>query len=137
MKNKAYIWTIAIFVLIVLGVWKNIGSRTERTNMAFAKNGKIIFVYEGFNITHDLSDDEMNTIKNIFDNKTMYVDNLSCGFSDEISVKFNDSQTFCFARDTCPIVYWKEAEKFIELTETEKQELYNLLKGYGFIFPCV
>jgi len=109
----------------------------ERVNMDFVKDATAIFVYKNNNIVHQLNDDEVSTIKNIFNGKKMYSDNPSCGFDETISVKFNNTQTFCIARDTCPIVYWKEKNTYIKLSESEKNILYDLLSQYGFFFPCL
>lgn len=50
----------------------------------------------------------MASVKTIFNGKKLYKDNLSCGFSEAVSIKFDDEHTFCIARDTCQIVYWEE-----------------------------
>lgn len=112
-------------------------SITNKINMDFVKDAKVIFIYNDANVSHNLSDEELLIIKDIFNGKKMYKDNLSCGFSEDISIKFNNSQTFCVARDSCPIVYWKEEDRFIKITEDEKFKLYSVLEMHGFTFPCV
>lgn len=111
--------------------------KTDVVNINFAESGEAIFRYNGSNITSSLSTQEMSEIYEIFSNKRMYRDNPSCGFSENISLKINNLQTFCFANDTCPIVYWKEKDKYFKVTENEKKQLYNILQNHGFIFPCV
>ena len=105
--------------------------------MDYVESGEAIFIYNGSDITSSLSAQELQIICDIFSNKRMYRDNPSCGFSDNVSLKFNNLQTFCFANDTCPIVYWKEKDKYFKVTENEKKQLYNILQNHGFIFPCV
>ncbi len=105
--------------------------------MEFAKTGNAVFKYNGVNISCPITNQELCLIKSIFDKKKMYMDNPSCGFSDDISVRFNDSQTVCFACDTCPIIYWKEENRYFSITEKEKMQLYNVLENYGFLFPCI
>ena len=56
---------------------------------------------------YTLSSDDTKELRGIFAGKRLYRDNPSCGFDENASVKFGDSQTFCIAKDTCPIVYWK------------------------------
>ena len=76
-------------------------------------------------------------LKTLFDGKIMYRDNPSCGFSETVSIIFDQKQTFCIAQDNCPIVYWKEKNRYITLSEDEKNQLRDLLEPYGFCFPCL
>jgi len=103
----------------------------------YLKNADIYFFYEDFELFHHLDDKELKILKSILNGKKLYRDNPSCGFSENISIKFNDEQTFCIARDSCPIIYWKEKDKYIKLSKKEKQKLYGLLETYGLFFPCV
>ena len=110
---------------------------TNRVDMDFATEAEACFVYEDADVLQPLSAEELQSVKAIFDGKKMYKDNPSCGFSEDISIIFNKSQTFCLARDNCAIVYWQEEDKYIKLSEEEQAQLYDLLEVYGFIFPCV
>ena len=125
---------IIFIVVLLLGV---IYLRLDKVNMDFAKKAEVYFQYRDTDAINQLSDKEVGSVKTIFNEKKLYKDNLSCGFSEAVSIKFDDEQTFCIARDTCPIVYWKEKNRYVRLTEDEKVQLYNLLEPYGFIFPCV
>ena len=136
MKKKylVFIGLILVFLSVVLGIMH---FSIRKTNMEFAKEAEVCFIYEEVSISQYLEDKEVETLKEIFDDKILYKDNPSCGFSEDISIRFNQSQTFCIARDTCPIVYWVEEDRYMSLTEEEKLLLYNLLEPYGFEFPCV
>ena len=105
--------------------------------MAFVKDADICFVYGDIDEIYSLEDSELNTLIDIFDGKKMHMDNPSCGFNEDISIKFNGEQTFCIARDACPIVYWKEANRYIMISEEEKEQLYGLFEAHGFFFPCI
>lgn len=111
--------------------------RLDKVNMDSVKKVEVCFQYGNTNAINQLSDREVASVKTIFNGKKLYKDNLSCGFSEAVSIKFDDEHTFCIARDTCPIVYWEEKNRYIRLAEDEKTQLYNLLEPYGFIFPCV
>lgn len=130
------IWLLSaiIFIVILLG---GIYLRLDKVNMDSVKKVEVCFQYGNTNAINQLSDREVASVKTIFNGKKLYKDNLSCGFSEAVSIKFDDEHTFCIARDTCPIVYWEEKNRYIRLTEDEKTQLYNLLEPYGFIFPCV
>ena len=122
---------LLIIILVVIMLKKNM------VNMDFAERGEAIYKNYGSDIQVSLSDQDMHIICDIFSGKILYRDNPSCGFREDVSIKFDDEQTFCIANDTCPIVYWKEKNKYIRLKEDEKTQLYNLLEPYGFRFPCV
>ena len=134
---KKAIWilsTIIVFVVILLGV---IYLRQDKVNLDLVKKAEVYFQYGNTDTINQLSNNEMESVKTILNGKKLYKDNLSCGFSEAVSIKFDDEHTFCIARDTCPIIYWKEKNRYIRLTENEKTQLYNILEPYGFIFPCV
>ncbi|MBR3811764.1 MAG: hypothetical protein IKJ16_05485 [Agathobacter sp.] len=127
-----------IFVLVLVSVALAIMQFSVRkTSMEFAKEAEVCFIYGDVVVSQNMDDKEVETLKEIFDNKSLYKDTPSCGFSEDVSIQFNQSQTFCIARDTCPIVYWMEEDRYIRLTEEEKFLLYDLLEPYGFEFPCV
>ena len=126
--------TIIVIVVILLGV---IYLRQDKVDLELGKKAEVYFQYGYTAAINQLSNNEMESVKTILNGKKLYKDNLSCGFSEAVSIKFDDEHTFCIARDTCPIIYWKEKNRYIRLTENEKTQLYNLLEPYGFIFPCV
>ena len=134
---KKAIWilsTIIVIVVILLGV---IYLRQDKVNLDLVKKAEVYFQYGNTDTINQLSNNEMESVKTILNGKKLYKDNLSCGFSEAVSIKFDDEHTFCIARDTCPIIYWKEKNRYIRLMENEKTQLYNILEPYGFIFPCV
>lgn len=134
---KKAIWilsTIIVIVVILLGV---IYLRQDKVNLYLVKKAEVYFQYGNTDTINQLSNNEMESVKTILNGKKLYKDNLSCGFSEAVSIKFDDEHTFCIARDTCPIIYWKEKNRYIRITENEKTQLYNILEPYGFIFPCV
>ncbi|MBQ7857503.1 MAG: hypothetical protein IJ351_02575 [Oscillospiraceae bacterium] len=134
MKRSIWLSCIIILVVIFLGV---IYWQFDKVNIGFVSEAEVRFLYGNTDILHHLSDQEVESLKAIFNKKRMYKDNLSCGFSEAVSVKFNQEHTFCIALDACPIIYWKEKNRYIKISEDEKTQLYDLLEPYGFFFPCV
>ena len=133
MKKTLWIW-VTIMLVAFLGV---LLLRPEKINMEAVKEVEANFAYGETEVSQLLNEKDIELLKNIFDGKKTYNDNPSCGFSETVSIKFNQEQTFCIARDTCPIIYWKEKNKYIRLSEGEKTQLYSMLEPYGFFFPCV
>ncbi len=111
--------------------------KIDNIDMQFAKGADVCFVYGDANVLKPMKEEDLELIQSIFDTKKLYKDNPSCGFDENISIKINKTHTFCIARDTCPIVYWKEKDRYIKLMEEEKNQLYKILESYGFSFPCV
>lgn len=124
---------IIVFATILLICFLTI----NRCEIDSIKTCKVTFVHNCKEISADISYKEMEIIDCLFSGKILYADEPSCGFSEEVSIKINGSETFCVARDGCPIVYWKEKDRYFRLDEGEKVQLHLLLESYGFLFPCV
>ena len=91
-----------------------------------------------FEETSALTKEDAEVMFGLFDGQVLYRDDPSCGFSEEVSVSFNDgAHVFWFAQDSCPIVYYKNSDKYLSLSDREQRSLYSILKKYGFRFPCV
>ena len=110
---------------------------SHKINISSVSRAEVTYVYGEKDISQELTEEELQELKTIFNGKRFYRDNPSCGFSEDISIKLDDSITFCIARDTCPYIYWQEGDRYIKLTEKEQQILYDILKKYGATFPCV
>ena len=134
---KKLCWIVGAIFLIVVITLGAILLRLNRVDMEFVKTADVCFLYGDTDTLYRLENKELESIKAIFNGKKMYKDNLSCGFSEAVSIIFNNEHTFCIAQDTCPIVYWREEDRYIILSEDEKIQLYNLLEQYGFYFPCI
>ena len=131
-------YRILIIILVLFAV---LSYFTGITDMKKVTGGKAVFIYEEKNVDTPLSEEHLEVIKEIFDKKILYRDNPSCGFDENIAVKlcFSDNRiyTFCFARDTCNGIYWKEKNKYFDVSESEQKQLHAILETYGFRFPCV
>lgn len=130
---------LIVFAIIVFAalIAFSVLRRESAVDMNFATEVTAVYKYNNANISQSLSAQELSLICEIFDGKNLYSDSPSCGFSENVSLQFNDGQTFCIACDTCPIIYWKQKNKFFKISEKEKDQLYNILMAYGFAFPCV
>ena len=117
------------FLVLILGIY--------RMDMGFINKAEVNFVYGSNSVVETLTEQELETVRDILDERRLHRDNPSCGFSEEISIKLNDEMTLCLARDGCPIIYWKEKNRYITLTEEEYNKLEELLTNYGITFPCL
>lgn len=64
----------------------------------------------------------------------------SCGFSDDCSVTLVDKKgvktTVCFACDDCANYYIAEEDAYSTTTRYRGDKVKEMLKAYGFVFPC-
>ena len=93
--------------------------------------------YGNVDFHQKITEEDAKEIYKIFNKKVMTKDIPSCGFSEDISVMFDDSLTFCIARDTCPTVFLKEKGKCFSISRKEQKRLLEILSNYQFSFPCV
>ena len=134
MKKQVLIILLALMLFIGVIIFFINSSHTYTKATA---SGSVTFVYDDINISKKLSDEDLNTLIELFDNKKLYKDNLTCGFSKNIAVIFDESEIFCIACDECPIIYYWNSEQFFKLTSQENELLRSILTRYGFYFPCV
>ena len=95
-----------------------------------------VFRYSDVNISKPLSAEDAETVQAIFNGKSLFSDSPSCGFDKNIALII-DGYTYCIACDTCGTVYIVEKDKYFSLTDKENDTLRNLLREYGFTFPCL
>ena len=76
-----------------------------------------------------LSDNEFEDIKKMFHGKFLYKGPVpSCSFSKELSITFNGGEhIFYIAGDSCGTVYYKNEEKYFDLTNDENARLREIL----------
>lgn len=130
-----FLAAFAVLLLITGGVFL---LRLNKTDMNFIQNGEAVFKYESLDNSTVLSQSDLSIIIDIFNNKRLYKDTPSCGFSENVAIYFNNhTEIFCIACDTCPIIYWKNKDRYFHISEEENILLKDILENYGFIFPCV
>ncbi len=137
-KFKIRYYHIGIVVFVLIGIY--FFGFYCRVHLPALENGVVYNTGSGRNIIENVSDEDLNIIKNIFDNQFLYYDCAvpSCGFGDETSIRFNDdSLVFWFACDTCPIVYYKNKHMYFNLSNNEDKVLKTILSKYGLNFPAL
>ena len=106
--------------------------RINKTEAAAAR-----FRYGSTYFDGELKPEDAEAVRKIFNGKLLYKDTPSCGFTENVSVKFGGGQTFCIANDMCGIIYLKEKDKYFHISQQDRERLNSILEAYGFIFPCV
>lgn len=128
---------ICILILIALVILAFIMIGYPKTDLSNVYEAEIIFKYQEKDIIEKISREDLTSIKNILDKKELYRDNPSCGFDENISIKLDNDALLLIARDGCPIIYYKNEDKYFTLSETEKEKLHEILIQYGMEFPCI
>lgn len=129
---------ILVVCLTVLGIGLYVNmNRKNITPEYLIKTGEIIFIYEEIQMKADLSEDDIKLLNEILCNNKLYKANMSCGFSEEVSIKVNGEFYFCIARDGCPTIFWQETGKYFNIREENLSEFHSILEKYGMKFPCV
>ncbi len=125
-KNKKKICLVAsiIMLTIVLGYILLCRTRitTSEANLVF---GKIDII---------LNQEESDTLKEILNNKLLFMENLYCGFSEDKSIKFGDL-IFCIAHDSCNVI--KVGKMYFNISEEEREIINQIFKNHGGRFPCI
>ena len=96
-------------------------------------NAKLTFKYGDCDVVVELSAEESETVRSIFNNKRTYQDNTSCGFTENVSVRFDDS-VFCVACDNCSIIEYQG--QYFSISDNERETIVQIFEKHGGFFPC-
>ena len=96
---------------------------------------RILLICKGDNLSLNEAVNESDALKitEILNGKHLYKDNPSCGFTEKQAIVIHDNKTFCIAMDECPILYYKEEDKYLRLSEEEYNQLLQIIEQYGFV----
>ncbi len=119
---------VAVALFFVIG---------RRVKLGDVNKAEINYDYDSVLVDESLTKEETETITDIFENNFLYSDNPSCGFSQDISIVIDNDKTFCIARDTCGIIYWKEKDKYFKVSDEDIEKVHKLFENHGGKFPCV
>ena len=129
---KKYLWICILIIIVLAGLL--IGFGLKRVSISPESNGTVFFEFHDKRIQSDISEEHMKHITEIFNNKFLYSDYPSCGFSEDLSIKI-DNNTFCIASDSCGTVYLLEKDKYFRLSDDENKIIRHILISYGIDFP--
>lgn len=134
MRKKIFIAAALVLILVILLVMVFV----DRVKIAGDACGSVVYCYADKDIEAALSQADSDAIRKIFQHKMLTKDSPACGFSPEVSVRFDAlSLVFCPACDGCGIIYLESADKYFTISPKNTQRLHSILGKYGFAFPCV
>lgn len=93
MSNKFKFIGISIVAALVI-IYVIIKINIEYVKVDNVTEGDAYFIHNTTYIHEELSDNDLETIKEIFDGQKLYNDNPSCGFSEDVSLVFDDTESF-------------------------------------------
>ena len=98
----------------------------------------LVYVYGEQNIDVLISIEESEILRDIFAGKRLWPNILnstpSCGFSENISVKFEDI-VFLIACDTCPSIGF--SGRYFDIKTADREIINQIFEKYGGAFPCL
>ena len=120
-------------LILSLGGYFMFNNLAYKTNISDT-TAWLTYVYDKQKISEPLSPEESELLKNIFNNKRLYSDHPSCGFTENVSIRF-DNLVFSIACDGCPII--KVGNKFFKISKKDRETVNQIFEKYGGTFPCV
>jgi uncharacterized membrane protein len=133
MKISKKLEIAGVAIVVILGAAILYSYIPQQTNIQTVE-ASIVYNYKDKNINQTLSNEEALTVYDIFNRKTLYAGNPSCGFTDNISIRFED-MIFCPAEDGCAIVMLQNKNKYFNITKNEQQEIKEIFFRHGGTLP--
>ena len=130
---KKHVIILSTVLVLLLGGFLVFNIFVPKTNIS-TTTASLTYIYDGRDINTSLSNEEGELLKNIFNDKRLYSDDPSCGFTEDVSIRFED-MVFCIACDNCPIV--KLGSKYFKISTTDRKTVEQIFEKYGGSFPCV
>ncbi len=133
---------VASLVLTIIVICILIVIMIPRTSIENDSTASVVFKYLDNDIEEQMSSEDGIQIRDIFNNKILYKDQPSCGFSEDVSISFDNSASdesliFCVACDGCPKIFLVQSDKYFNISEKDRQKLDEIMGKYGVTFPCV
>ena len=136
-KSIRNIIIVAIICVSVFFVGKF--AFTNQLNLPDTDTAYLKFNYSNKDINVKLTKSEIDEIRNMVRDKDYVFDEgLSCGFTENISITFEDilfDDTVCVACDGCEIL--KIGKKIVYITPQERDKINEIFEKYGGRFPAV
>ncbi|MBQ6381696.1 MAG: hypothetical protein IJJ41_08910 [Clostridia bacterium] len=112
---------------------------SDRTKIASNTTVTINYSYQSTHFSRQANQQEKETIIRVLNNKkyhsSTFVGELSCGFSENISITI-DNEIYEIACDSCPYINVKSTGKYLLLTDEEAKSIRDIFFQYGGVFPC-
>lgn len=137
MKVKKLLFLL-VFIVGITGVILIRNTMSDKTQTLGYKNVSIKYDYLQKNIDKRLAETDSKEIKKILNNRSLYSDNPSCGFSKNISFQFNDGDIiYSIAQDSDPLFKDEKTGKYFHISQNKRDRINKILEKYGVTFPAL
>lgn len=124
--KKSFIFIITILLLSLTACSTSIPENADY---------RVLYKYGGEPLIDvKLSNDEGKIIKNIFSNKILGFDNPASAYREDVAIIINNSR-YMLATDGSENI--KINGMYFHLSESEYQQIYDIVSKYGVHFPCL
>lgn len=127
--------TFLMLFLLTIGGFIIINSIFPKVNITESE-AFLTYGEKGENIYVKLTEEEVSTVTKILNNKRSYIDNPSCGFDKNVSITFGND-IYCIACDKCGIIKLWHKEKYIFISDEDREKINKIFENYGGTFPCI
>lgn len=126
---KISTWISVLFLLLLIFIYSHLIIVPE------CENAEIVFVHNDTHINETISKEDTKKLRAIISKYNfLYYDNPSCGFDENISIRFG-RQVFSPSCDSCPVIRHKF--KYFDVSESDIEQFKKIMGKYGAYFPCV
>lgn len=136
--NKRYIITGCLCIALVIGY---IFMNYPKTSTEKLTNGRAVCFDDWDKIDEELSKEEDEQVKKIYNKRSLYNDIPSCGFDNKVGFKFIDENgketIFAIALDHCGAVYDKNNKKYFSISDDERKQIDKIFSAHNIEFPRV
>ena len=125
----AAIVTVAVAILLIVLFCR-------RTNIPASSCAVLKYRQKEKSVVLEMTKEDSEELRRLLNHRFLYYDNPSCGFTQGVSISFDDS-VYCFACDGCNVIYDCESQMYFTIKQTEYDGLADILLRYGLTFPCI
>lgn len=133
MKTPRHLCALALALLLLFSL-----TACSRVSIDGSAGGTVTYQVRNVRFTDQLTEEEVAAVIRVLDGKREYTATAApnCGFSRTVSITI-DGTTYALAMDKCPAVKNMETQKYIDISNDERNVLEQLFISRGGEFPCV
>lgn len=98
-------------------------------------NDVVLFsTLDGATETATVSEGDADHLKEMLNNRNLYFEEYSCGFSDDFGISVN-GRNLWLAEDGCPHFYDSASGKYLSISDEQRVEILSMFSKYGLYAP--
>ncbi len=132
-------WLVVGVPVAGVAIWLLFNIAFPVVDPSFATKATLRLHYIDQSIDMTMTDGDLRALKEILRGRP-FPDSPACGFGMDVSITLTDGQrsiTYCPACDGDPFLRINESNRYLTISEEQRERLDKILKKYGMTFPCV